>query len=248
MFKAETSNPKIFKTVFSTISSIIDEVELKADNEGIRLNTIDRERFTFISLEMTPHLFDEYVCDEPVTMSFDVFEFMKAMKLVSTDDRLILSCDNYKLTLTFEGIYQSKFEIGFIDIIRDNPHPPELSYDVELEIESKTLNEMLNKLSKISGKEVAGTIEIDQDNFKVYSANHLIKSDFSYLHGEKVDDNIKTTFTLERMINILKASSLTDITELKLSNDHPINIIFKPQAEDFTLEFILAPRIENEEE
>lgn len=124
--------------------------------------------------------------------------------------------------------------------------PPRLDFPVKLEVESKYLNEMFKKVQKLSGKEIRVTIETDQDYLKIKGVNDFIKNDFKYLHGEKVDSNVKTSLTIEKIINIMKASSLTHTTELKLGEAMPISIKFVGISEDFSLEFLLAPRVENE--
>lgn len=242
MFKAELSDSKLFKTIFTTLSYIIDEAELKIDSEGIRLKTLDREHITFVGLNLKPELFDEFVCDEPLTLSLDLFQFMKALDLVSVDDRIILSFNDYKLIMVFEGEYQSNFEIGLIEIENEPPNPPELEFSVEIEIGSKVLSEMIKRIEKISDENISATLEVDGDYFKIYGGNEFVNGDVKYLHGTRVTGNIKTMFTLEKMKNILKASSLTDYIKLKLGEEFPINIIFESISEDFSLEFLLAPR------
>ena len=63
MFKAELSDSNILKTSFDAISSIVDEVQLQTDSEGVRLNALDRSHITFVHLELKASLFDEFICD-----------------------------------------------------------------------------------------------------------------------------------------------------------------------------------------
>ena len=42
MFKAELSDSSILKTSFDAISSIVDEVQIQTDSEGMRLDALDR--------------------------------------------------------------------------------------------------------------------------------------------------------------------------------------------------------------
>ena len=42
MFKAELSDSNILKTSFDAISSIVDEVQIQTDSEGMRLDALDR--------------------------------------------------------------------------------------------------------------------------------------------------------------------------------------------------------------
>ena len=65
MFKAELNNSNILKTSFDAISSIVDEVQIQTDSEGMRLDALDRSHITFVHLELKASLFDEFICDEP---------------------------------------------------------------------------------------------------------------------------------------------------------------------------------------
>ena len=42
MFKAVLSDSNILKTSFDAISSIVDEVQMQADKDGLRLDALDR--------------------------------------------------------------------------------------------------------------------------------------------------------------------------------------------------------------
>ncbi len=53
MFKAELSDSSILKTSFDAISSIVDEVQIQTDSEGMRLDALDRSHITFVHLRLT---------------------------------------------------------------------------------------------------------------------------------------------------------------------------------------------------
>ena len=91
MFKAELSDPNILKTSFDAISSIVDEVQIQTDSEGLRLDALDRSHITFVHLELKSSLFDEYVCDEPEKINVDTEELMKVLKRSKGDDRVYMS-------------------------------------------------------------------------------------------------------------------------------------------------------------
>ena len=64
-FHLELINNSIFKTIFESVASIIDEVTLIADKDGLRMRALDKSHITFISLDLEYSLFDEYQCDVP---------------------------------------------------------------------------------------------------------------------------------------------------------------------------------------
>jgi monomeric archaeal DNA polymerase sliding clamp len=52
MFKAVLSDSNILKTSFDAISSIVDEVQMQADDDGLKLDALDRSHITFVHLEL----------------------------------------------------------------------------------------------------------------------------------------------------------------------------------------------------
>ena len=94
MFKAELSDSNILKTSFDAISSIVDEVQIQTDSEGMRLDALDRSHITFVHLELKSSLFDEYVCDVPEKINIDTDEFMRVLKRAKSQDRVLMSVDD----------------------------------------------------------------------------------------------------------------------------------------------------------
>ena len=103
MFKAELSDSSILKTSFDAISSIVDEVQIQTDSEGMRLDALDRSHITFVHLELKASLFDEYVCDVPEKINIDTDEFMRVLKRAKSQDRVLMSVDEGNFIITFEG-------------------------------------------------------------------------------------------------------------------------------------------------
>ena len=103
MFKAELSDSSILKTSFDAISSIVDEVQIQTDSEGMRLDALDRSHITFVHLELKASLFDEYICDVPEKINIDTDEFMRVLKRAKSQDRVLMSLDEGNFIITFEG-------------------------------------------------------------------------------------------------------------------------------------------------
>ncbi|MBC7119931.1 MAG: DNA polymerase sliding clamp, partial [Methanobacteriaceae archaeon] len=126
MFKAELNDPNILRTSFDAISSIVDEVQIQVDSEGMRLDALDRSHITFVHLELKREIFDEYECDEPEKINVDTEELMKVLRRARAGDRLIITSDDANLILTFEGEATRQFKIRLIDIEYETPQPPEI--------------------------------------------------------------------------------------------------------------------------
>lgn len=244
MFKAVLSDSNILKTSFDAISSIVDEVQMQADSEGLRLDALDRSHITFVHLELKNGLFDEFICDEPLKINVDTEELMKVLKRSKSDDIVELSVDEGNLIIIFEGEARRRFKIRLIDIEYEAPSPPGLEYPTEFEVPFVLLKNSIQDIEIVSDKIV---LMVDADKFVAEAEGEFGDAKIEYLHGEKIDTNAKSVFSLEKIKEMLKADKFSDIIVLKLGNDMPLNLSLKMVSEEGELSFLLAPRIESEE-
>lgn len=244
MFKAELSNANVLKTSFDAISSIVDEVQIQTDSEGFRLDALDRSHITFVHLELKSSLFDEFVCDEPEKINIDTDELMKVLKRSKSDDRVLMSLDEGNFILTFEGEAKRTFKIRLIDIEYESPTPPQLNHPTNIEVPFSLLKDSIQDMDIFSDK-IA--LKVDSDKFIASAEGEFGDANIEYLHGEKIEENVKSIFSLEKIREMLKADKFSDFAIISLGNDMPLNLTLKMLSEDGELSFLLAPRIETEE-
>ncbi|MGL4670100.1 MAG: proliferating cell nuclear antigen (pcna) [Methanobacteriaceae archaeon] len=241
MFKAELSDPNILKTSFEAISSIVDEVQLQTDSDGMRLDALDRSHITFVHLELKSSLFDEFVCDEPEKINIDTEELMKVLKRSKSDDRVLMSLDEGNFIITFEGEARRRFKIRLIDIEYEAPSPPELEYPTKFEVPFTLLKDLIQDIDIFSDK-IA--LMVDSEKFKGSAEGEFGDAKIEYIHGEKITEDAKSVFSLEKIREMLKADKFSDIATIQLGNDMPLTLKLKMVSEDGELSFLLAPRIE----
>lgn len=244
MFKAELSDPNILKSSFDAISSIVDEVQLQTDSEGIRLDALDRSHITFVHLELKASLFDEYICDEPEKINMDTDEFMKVLKRCKSDDRVLMSLDESSFILTFEGEGKKTFKIRLIDMEYETPVPPDLTHPTKFDVPVTFLKDLISDIEIFSDK-VA--LMVDSELFKASAEGDFGDANIEYIHGEKIDTEVKAIFSLEKIREMLKADKFSDVVTMELGTDMPLKLTFKMVSEDGVLRFLLAPRIEDDD-
>lgn len=244
MFKAELSDSNILKTSFDAISSIVDEVQIQTDSEGFRLDALDRSHITFVHLELKSSLFDEFVCDEPEKINIDTDELMKVLKRSKSDDRVLMSLDEGNFIITFEGEAKRTFKIRLIDIEYESPTPPQLNHPTNIEVPFSLLKDSIQDMDIFSDK-IA--LKVDNDRFIASAEGEFGDANIEYLHGEKVEEPVKSIFSLEKVREMLKADKFSDFAIISLGNDMPLNLTLKMLSEDGELSFLLAPRIETED-
>jgi len=244
MFKAVLSDSNILKTSFEAISSIVDEVQMKADGDGLRLDALDRSHITFVHLELKSALFDVFSCDEPLKINVDTEELMKVLKRAKSEDIVELTVDEGNLIVTFEDEARRTFKIRLIDIEYEAPSPPELEYPTEFEIPFNLLKNSIQDISIVSDK-IA--LIVDSDKFIASAEGEFGDAKIEYLHGEKITENAKSVFSLEKIKEMLKADKFSETAVMRLGNDMPLTLSLNMVADEGELSFLLAPRIESEE-
>lgn len=240
-FKLELSNNKIFKDIFESISNIIDEVVLECDSEGIRLKALDRSHITFVNMELTKDLFDEYVCSVPEKLNIDTSEFIKVLKKCKTSDILRLTVDEGNVILIFEGDATRKFNLRLIDMNYEPATPPKIDHPVNLKIPSNVLKDALTDMSIFSDKI---KFIVNQDYLIIKADGTFGDGEIKYLHGEHVTDIYTSLFSFEKLKDMMKASGLSETCILSLGDDIPLELTFELITGDGALKFLLAPRLE----
>ncbi|MDO5827009.1 MAG: proliferating cell nuclear antigen (pcna) [Methanobrevibacter sp.] len=244
MFKAELSNPNILKTSFDAISSIVDEVQIQTDSEGFRLDALDRSHITFVHLELKSSLFDEFVCDEPEKINIDTDEFMKVLKRSKSTDRVIMSLDEGNFIITFEGEAKRTFKIRLIDIEYESPTPPQLNSPTKFEIPFNLLKDSIQDMDLFSDKI---TLMVDSEKFRASAEGEFGDANIEYIHGEKIDTEAKSVFSLEKIREMLKADKFSEMAIINLGTDIPLYLTLRRVDGAGELSFLLAPRIESED-
>ncbi len=244
MFKAVLSDSNILKTSFDAISSIVDEVQMHADEEGLRLDALDRSHITFVHLELKKALFDEYQCEEPTKINVDTDELMKVLRRAKSDDMVELTVDEGNLILILEGEARRTFKVRLIDIEYEAPNPPQLEYPTEFEVPFTLLKDSIQDIGIVSPK-IA--LHVNKDKFTASAEGDLGDAHIEYLHGEKIEEDAKSVFSLEKVKEMLKADKFSESAVIRMGNDMPLNLSLQMASDDGELSFLLAPRIETDE-
>lgn len=241
--KLELYNPSIFKDVFDCISHIVDECKLEFTNFGLTINALDKSHITFISLDFKYHLFDTYEVPENETILIDTVEFIKVLKRCKNDEVMKIETDNHNLKLTFEGESTRNYNLRLIDNEYETPKPPRVEYPVTITAPSNLIKDTLGDLKLFNEN---FKISVDEDYLRLYTDGQFGDTEMKYLHGSNINTYVKSGYSIEKFVDIFRASKLTETVELGLGNDLPVTITFRLVSGDGSVSFLLAPRLEEQ--
>ena len=243
--KFEISNNRIIKDCLETICIIIDELVFEADSEGIRLRALDKSHISFIDMEWKSILFDTYQCKEPCSFTVDASELLKIIKRIKGDDVLSLGLDEGNLILTYNGDSTRTFKLRLIDVEYETPTPPTVEYPVTLQIPVDVFNDAVTD-AELYGEKIS--LSVDNDYFITSADGEFGVNHNRYLHGESIGDYVKSTYSIPKIKEMLKAKGLSHEVRLGLGNDLPLTLEYHSPTNNYKLGFLLAPRIETDEE
>ncbi len=241
--KLETSNPGIIKDIIETISSIIDECKLNITPDGITIHALDKSHITFVELDMKKTLFDEYTCETPEQVLIDTNQLMQILRRCKNDDILKIETEPTHITLNFDGESNRRFRVSLIDNEYESPQPPIIDYPVQITTPSTLIKDSLGD-SKLFGENIIFTVDQDYLHICSQTASGVFgETHIKYLHGENINEVVKSGYSIEMLMNIFKASKISKECQLKLGDDIPLMVTFELPMRDGYLRFLLAPRL-----
>lgn len=241
--KFESYNPSILKDTFEAISHIIDECELTCTNDGITINALDKSHITFIELNYKKTLFDEYEAENEQLL-IDTNELMKILKRCKNQDILTFESNENNLIITMKGESTKRFKLRLIDQEYNTPVPPTIDYPVILEVPSELIKDSLEDCN-IYGENIVFTVDEDYLHICSSTSDGLFgDTHIKYIHGENIREAVRSSYSIEKLKDIFRASKISKTCELMLGDSLPLTVKFKLPGDDGLIGFLLAPRIE----
>ena len=232
----------VFKEAFESISTIVDEVICHIDNEGFRVNAIDRSHICFVSLDLKKELFDEYECSVPEKICLDTIEFMKILKRSKKNDTLQLTINDNNLIIIYDGEVHRTFKIRLIDLEYETPTPPQLKTPANIICETSLFKDFITDMELFNENL---TIIINTEYLIIQTDSEFGDSTSKYYHGEQINNTYKSSFSIEKLKQIMKANRFSPIINIGLGNDMPLKIGYNKT--DAELNYLLAPRLSEED-
>ena len=236
MFRAVLSDPEILKTSFNALSHVIDELNIKIDEDGLVISVLSRDHALFAILNIVKDGFDEYIYNEPVTVNVDSDEVTNALKKLRADDTLTLEITKNHLILILDGESRRTFKIVLIDSEYEAPAPPELEYELNIDLPVKILKDGVDMAGMYN---IDASVKVDEDKIYINAVGDFGESQNEYLHGERVNEMVESKYRVERLKTILRAEKFSKDVNLQIGNDMPLTVTYT-DIFNSTLKFMLA--------
>ena len=235
-------NPLLLSKVIEIISELVIEVRIRFNEFGLAINAIDPANVAMLNFKLPRSSFSQFETGEEV-LGVNLDNLKRILKRCGSSSSLILEKKENFLNIQIQDRIKRNFSLNLIEIETEEKDMPELEYTARVEIDSKDLIDSIEDC-----KVVADACSLIVQDGKFIMEAKSIDSARSEFSGDeaKIDaENCKSKYSLEYLEKFMKGSKLVEKTILNFAEDHPLKINIK--SEHMELNFLLAPRVENED-
>ncbi|MBI4018687.1 MAG: proliferating cell nuclear antigen (pcna) [Candidatus Aenigmarchaeota archaeon] len=247
MFKAEITDAKLLRDSLDAVSELIDEAELSVSPEGMRIVASDRAVVAVVNFFISKNAFDSYECDKEASLGINLTSMMQILRRWK-DEKMTISAEENKITLSFAGKSRRNFTLPVIDVSKEES--PDLAklesgFTATIAVNSDAFSSGIED-AELVGDSVVFTVR--KDIFILNSENDSSSTRLEMLPGESLNimgvaEPVRARYSIDYMKKMLKARKLSETAKLSLSSEYPLRLSFSV-PEKLELSFILAPRVE----
>lgn len=228
----------VLKTLTETLNSVLTDLNIKFDENGISVITIDAKRVLLVSVVMQENYFEKYYCPNKQILGVSMLTLHKLFKTIGNNDVVslyLLKSSPNELGIRIQNKKKridNNIFYRLIDVNEVNIEIPELDYDAEIIMPCSDFQKYCRELSNI-----ANYVTVYTTKGKIFS----LEADGSYakqvlnieqLDGDTVSIDIKNesckigTFSLKILSSICKSTTLCSTIQLYMKRKLPIILVY----------------------
>lgn len=243
-------NAKSFRDAVSSIANLVGEGVFEATPEGLRLKAIDPSQISMVSFFMPSSAFSMYDAskkEKKESFGVDIEKLIKVLDRARPDEKLVVSLEKNEMVVEFVGGKRKRtFRMPLLDLGEGVQKEPPISYKNYIKMNDSLLKESI-KDAKLISSHLRFLISDGVLRLEVAGENSRMVSE--YEEGEEVlemkaEGNVRATFPLNYLDDIVKGSSAGSIITLYLETDSPLKVTY--EVGGATVVYYLAPRMEVE--
>lgn len=260
VLEAKFDDSTIFKRIIDSFKDSVSQINFMCSETGIEAQAIDDSRVLLVSLSIPPSCFESYRCDRPTTVGVYLSSLSKLLRSASSSATLTLYVEDQpdELLLLFEESKNNKsmeYKMKLVDITADILEvDSDMKSDVTVEMSSVEFTKIVRDLTQLSD---SFTVSVGKDGI-VFSVDGETSSGKVLLQPKEdlanPDNNlsismtktIDLSFASKYLLDIIKASTLSNMITLKFSEETPALFEFKMEKGG-GIGFYLAPKYDEDE-
>lgn len=240
---AKLDNPKAFSDVISIISELVTEVRIKFSESGMSIVAIDPANVALVSFKLPKSVFSEFNLDNNEVLGLNLDNLKAVLRRAKPGSSLIMESSDGYLKIDIIDKIKRNFSLALIDIEGEEKSVPSLEFLSQIQINPQDFVDAIEDSLIVAD---SCTFISEPEKFVIEAAGlNSARAEFSSDEVKIISGKSRAKYSLEYLQKFVKASKIADKIYVNFSTDHPVKIEFKNDG--FELDFILAPRVENED-
>lgn len=253
LFEAKLADAGILKNALEAVCELVkDEVSFQLSSDGMSMNAMDPANVSMVVFRLLRPAFDEYKVEgEGQTMGVDLEKFYQVLKQANPGDSVTLSSDGKKMKIAFSGpAGRRTFHLSLVEMQTEGKKVPTLTFDASIVLPTGVFSQGVSDAAVLGDSIVFST---DGESFTMSASgdskgdaveSRLAKGDES-LKDMKVSAPSRARYAIDYLKKMIKGAKLADTVRLQFKSDFPMQLDYT-KLDTLQLQYILAPRIENE--
>ena len=250
MFKAKISDVSEFKDSMKTISNLISEGLFQVEEQRLRLVAADPAMVALVDFRMGANAFSQYEAEEQ-KIGLNLENFYSILRRANSDDQITIEADESEASfnIIMEGASRREFSLPILNLSEDDiPNVDDLDdFTSDVVMDSSMFSDAIGD-AQVVGDSV--TLTSDGNHLTVVAKGDQSEAEFEVDESstgviEISGQDSESMFALDYLSKMSGAKSLSDNVTLRIGREFPLRLEYGGDN-DLELDFILAPRIEEE--
>jgi len=237
---------EVLKAITRATAALVSEAKFHFQDEKLHSRAVDPANVAMVIVDVPKESFESFEADDETVLGVDVNRIFEISKSIRNDELVQLKLDDdTSLSVKFGSV---EYSVALIDpsAIRKEPKIPKLDLPAKIVMDAGEFKKAIVASDKISDRvafksnENGFYIEAEGDVDRITS----FMSEADLIDFNKADAN--SIFSIEYLKEFIKAATPGDTLTIFLGNNYPVKLAFDVASGKVHIEYILAPRIEEE--
>lgn len=246
--KLVVDDAPILKAAIDSIVSLVEEGEFEIKSDGLHLKAMDPSQISMVSFTMPKEAFSEYNIPEEMRIGINISQLSSVLSRGKKGEKAELNIEEGRLILKFYADKRKKtFKVPLIETGERLQREPKIDFKSHVNVKADAFKEAL-KDAKLVSSHVRLVLDPKEFVVEVRGDSGDVREQFELGGSEvtdiKTDKGARSTFPLQYLEDMMKATNSTSDVKINLETDKPLKLEY--EMEGAKVVYYLAPRIETE--
>ena len=254
MFEAEIGVGRLINCI-EPIMAIYDRAVLNIVADGWKVNMVDPANGALISLELQRDAFDKFEYDftdgseDRIKIGMDFGDLLGMLRLWEEGKKVELELDEHAKKLFVKSdIFDYSISLSEPSSLRREPKIPEPNFSVQVIVKAEEFGRAIRAMERLSDTVNVG-VEGEQFYMEAKDKSNVLRSVLRKVFPlKKEPGNFHSRYSLEYLSAMCKGMGHVENITLNFGMDYLLQINFDAGAGNQKVSYLLAPRIDHEED